>query len=69
MRARIKGDARENLREELKHEYEVGRRPVRALAQGYQLSYGLTLALLREAGAEIRSRGGDRRSKAVAGGR
>lgn len=62
MRQTIRGDARDNLRQELKIAYEADRRTIRALAAEHGLSYGRTWTLLREAGTELRSRGGDMRS-------
>lgn len=62
MRQRITGDARDSLRQELKIGYEAERRTIRDLAARFELSYGRTRDLLREAGTELRSRGGDMRS-------
>jgi transposase len=58
MRQRITGDARENLRQEMKQGYESSRKTVRQLAEEYGVSYGRAHTLLREAGTEFRSRGG-----------
>lgn len=56
-RRRIRNPERAELAETLKGKYATGR-TVRQLAESYTLSYGLTHCLLREAGAEMRSRGG-----------
>lgn len=58
MRQRITGDARENLRQELRTAYEAERRTIRQLAAEHSLSYGRTRDLLVEGKTELRARGG-----------
>ena len=58
MRERITGDARENLRQEMRQGYESSRKTVRQLASEHGVSYGRAHTLLREAGTEFRPRGG-----------
>ncbi|MCX4550543.1 MULTISPECIES: helix-turn-helix domain-containing protein [unclassified Streptomyces] len=54
-----KGDERALLRADLRRAYDGGA-AIRALATEHDLSYGLTRALLLEAGVKLRSRRGSR---------
>lgn len=54
----ISGQARANLREEMRQDYEVEGLTVKQLAAKYERSYGLTHQLLMEADTQMRPRGG-----------
>jgi hypothetical protein len=58
----IQGDARANLRAELRREYETDGLTVRELITRHDLSYGRVRDLLVEAGTTMRPRGGSRRA-------
>lgn len=61
-RVRIVGADRHQLAQQLVGRYRSGE-SIRALASSIGRSYGFVHALLEEAGAEIRDRGGDRRTR------
>jgi hypothetical protein len=56
---RIKGEARTELAAKLRHAYEAERLTIRQLTERFELSYGTTHALLREAKTPMRPRGGN----------
>lgn len=60
--ARIKGEAREKLRADLRKKYEKGS-SIRTLARQTELAYGTVHNLLTESGVNMRGRGGWHRSK------
>lgn len=55
----ISGQARVNLREEMRQAYEVDGLTVKQVAAQFERSYGTTHKLLSEAETEFRSRGGN----------
>lgn len=54
----ISGQARVNLREEMRQAYEVDRLTVKQIAARFERSYGMTHTLLMEAETQMRPRGG-----------
>ena len=60
--ARITGESRDKLRDELKTQYEAGA-SIRSLAEQTGRSYGFVHNVLVEAGVALRRRGGPNRRK------
>ncbi|MGC7095600.1 helix-turn-helix domain-containing protein [Amycolatopsis lurida] len=58
--SRITGEARAEVRKELRRRYEAGA-PIRALADETGRSYGAVHRLLTESGAALRTRAGTER--------
>ncbi|WP_137724561.1 helix-turn-helix domain-containing protein [Prescottella subtropica] len=62
--ARVTGESRDRLRDELKSEYEAGK-SIRSLAEQTGRSYGFVHNVLVEADVTLRRRGGPNRRKKV----
>ncbi|WP_305094992.1 helix-turn-helix domain-containing protein [Prescottella sp. R16] len=62
--ARVTGESRDRLRDELKAEYEAGK-SIRSLAEKTGRSYGFVHNVLVEADVTLRRRGGPNRRKKV----